>query len=91
MPVTMGVHANAKEVTISIQNSGAVIPPEAMDAIFNPMVQLAILENQSERSSTSLGLGLYIAKKITVAHGGSISVKSDDTSGTTFTVVIPRL
>jgi signal transduction histidine kinase len=55
------------------------------------MVQLAITADQTERASTSLGLGLYIAKKITVAHEGSISVESLDPTGTTFTVVIPRV
>jgi len=89
-PVTMKLSANEREATISIQNSGALIPKESIDAIFDPMVQLAIAPDQTERASTSLGLGLYIAKKITAAHTGSISVESSDPIGTVFTVVIPR-
>lgn len=91
MPVTMTLSSNDDCATVSIQNSGALIPQLAMDAIFDPMVQLAITPDQNERASTSLGLGLYIAKKITVAHDGSISVESRDPTGTTFTVVIPRV
>jgi signal transduction histidine kinase len=79
----------AQSVTISIQNSGALIPKDAIDAIFDPMVQLAIASEQPARAPTSLGLGLYIAKTITTAHGGAISVVSDKLTGTVFTVVIP--
>lgn len=89
-PVTMTLSSNEHEAIISIQNSGALIPKESIDAIFDPMVQLAISPDQTERASTSLGLGLYIAKKITAAHTGSISVESSDPIGTVFTVVIPR-
>jgi signal transduction histidine kinase len=89
MPVTIRMSSNAEHVTVSIQNSGALIPKEAMDAIFDPMVQLAISANQTDRASTSLGLGLYIAKKISMAHNGLINVASNDLTGTTFTVVLP--
>lgn len=90
LPVTMTLSSDVESATIAIQNSGALIPKEAIDAIFDPMVQLAITTEQTERATTSLGLGLYIAKKITEAHDGSISVESRDPVGTTFTVVIPR-
>ncbi|RFB68178.1 HAMP domain-containing histidine kinase [Herbaspirillum sp. 3R11] len=90
MPVTMTLSSDADSATISIQNSGALIPKEAIDAIFDPMVQLAIVPQQRQRATTSLGLGLYIAKKITEAHDGSIGVESRDSTGTTFTVVIPK-
>jgi len=91
MPVTMTLSSDADSATISIQNSGALIPKEAIDAIFDPMVQLAIVPEQRERATTSLGLGLYIAKKIAEAHDGSIGVESRDSTGTTFTVVIPKV
>lgn len=90
-PVTMAMTSTAESVTIAIQNSGAVIPQDAIEAIFNPMVQLAVTGEQNNRASTSLGLGLYIAKKITAAHDGVISVISNKATGTTFTIVIPRL
>jgi signal transduction histidine kinase len=89
-PVTMTMSPGDADVTIAIQNSGALIPKESIDAIFDPMVQLAIVDDQPERASTSLGLGLYIAKKITMTHNGSINVVSAAPTGTIFTVVIPR-
>jgi len=39
---------------------------------------------------THLGLGLYIAKLIAEAHGGDISVTSNEQAGTTFFLRLPR-
>jgi signal transduction histidine kinase len=39
---------------------------------------------------TSLGLGLFIVRKIVNAHHGKITVESSPTSGTVFTVRLPR-
>jgi signal transduction histidine kinase len=38
----------------------------------------------------SIGLGLYIAREIVTAHGGSIDVRSSAEEGTVFTVRLPR-
>jgi signal transduction histidine kinase len=37
-----------------------------------------------------MGLGLYIAKLIAEAHGGNISVTSNEQAGTTFFLQLPR-
>jgi Histidine kinase-, DNA gyrase B-, and HSP90-like ATPase len=66
---------------------GNPIPPEALQVIFNPLVQVAKSKSEPhERPSTSLGLGLYIAREIVLAHGGSIEVSSTAEAGTAFTV-----
>ena len=40
--------------------------------------------------ATNLGLGLFIAKEVVVAHGGDIKVMSSQENGTTFEVTLPR-
>jgi len=61
-----------------IQLQSAVpVPPEALQVIFNPLVQFAKSKSAPhERPSTSLGLGLFIAREIVLAHGGTIDVTS---------------
>ena len=68
-----------------------MIPAESLHAIFDPMVQLAAEERRSKGApSSSMGLGLFIAREITEAHGGTINVESSEQSGTVFTVRLPR-
>jgi signal transduction histidine kinase len=89
-PVTMTVRGAPEVMLVEVRNFGPVIPPESLKSVFDPLVQLEVAEDQPGRPSTSLGLGLFIAQEITKAHGGSILATSDETSGTTFSVQLPR-
>ncbi|MBC7502083.1 MAG: ATP-binding protein, partial [Herminiimonas sp.] len=80
----------ADALTIQVTNRGATIPSASLEAIFNPMVQLKLEGHQQGRPTSSMGLGLFIAREITEAHGGTLGVESTDGSGTTFTVRLPR-
>jgi len=77
-------------VRLVVHNRGIPIPPEALQVIFNPLVQVAKSKAEPhQRPSTSLGLGLYIAREIVLAHGGTIEVTSTAEAGTAFTVRLP--
>lgn len=88
--VVLDVAGEFDDIVLSVTNFGPVIPPESLKAIFSAMVQLPVDGEQPGRSRTSLGLGLFVARETTLAHGGSIHVSSSDGEGTTFTVRIPR-
>lgn len=88
--VSISAQGEPEAITVAVVNHGPLIRPEALKAIFDPLVQLHDKESQEGRPSTSLGLGLYIAREITQAHGGTISVESSAESGTIFTVKLPR-
>ncbi|MCZ2497952.1 sensor histidine kinase [Xylophilus sp. Kf1] len=88
--VILRVSGDADEVGIAVTNRGSAISEEALSTIFSAMVQLPVEGEQPGRPRTSLGLGLFIARETTLAHGGSIGVSSTDEAGTTFTVRIPR-
>ena len=89
-PVRVLVSEEKDAIIIRVQNQGPVIPPDSLEAIFNPLVQLAGYGQQEGRPSTSLGLGLFIAREITEAHDGTISAESDKNSGTVFTIRLPK-
>jgi PAS domain S-box-containing protein len=73
-------------VAIAIHSFGPPIPKEAQGRIFDAFRR----EKRAKGRSTSIGLGLFIANQIALAHGGWIAVQSPDRDGTTFTVTLPR-
>jgi signal transduction histidine kinase len=90
-PVTLDVRGAADHVHLVVHNRGRPIPPDSLQVIFDPLVQIAGVEGEShQRPSSSLGLGLYIAREIVTRHGGSIQVTSTAQDGTAFAVEIPR-
>jgi len=76
-------------VELQVHNKGSAISAKLIPILFDRFIQGKSGLIADERQSTSLGLGLYIAKEIIVAHGGTINVTSSDTEGTTFTACIP--
>jgi signal transduction histidine kinase len=88
--VGLALNSDDDRLTISVTNFGPVIPADKIASIFDAMVQLPGKAQQRARSHTSMGLGLFIAKQTTLAHGGKISVHSNERMGTIFNVTIPR-
>jgi signal transduction histidine kinase len=86
-PIFLVVQQDNSAVTLTVKNRGVPIAPEAMQVIFNPLVQIETSPTQlHDRPSTSLGLGLYIANEIVTRHGGSMHVRSSAADGTAFSV-----
>lgn len=81
-PVRVRAFAKSGEVEISVANGGRPIPPEARERLFQPFYRA------SGSSTVGLGLGLFIAAQIAEAHGGTLSMTSDDNE-TRFTFVLP--
>lgn len=88
-PIDIQIVGVAERVLFSVRNQGAAISEDALPNLFSSLVQLPKKAGDA-RPRSSLGLGLYIAKQIAIAHGGDITVQSDDVTGTVFTVEIPR-
>lgn len=88
-PIKVHVAGESDRVQITVQNEGAPIPAESLPKLFSSLVQLPA-KGHEVRPRSSLGLGLFIAKQIAIAHGGDIEVHSDERRGTVFTVGVPR-
>jgi len=89
-PVIIDASGEDHGITVKVINEGTIIPDDAIDLIFKPLVQLTVKHVDHTRPKTSLGLGLFIAREIANAHGGEINVKSDASNGTVFTAFIPH-
>ncbi|MDP2215714.1 MAG: HAMP domain-containing sensor histidine kinase, partial [Methanolobus sp.] len=73
-------------VKVHISDSGIGIPASAQQEIFKPFKQL---DSSLERRYEGTGLGLYIVKKLTEMHGGTVSMESEVGKGSTFTLSLP--
>lgn len=89
-PVGLTVSGEVGDVLLVVHNGGAPIPPSVLPTLFDPFVRAAAAESPARRRHGSLGLGLYIARELVAAHGGTIDVTSSADGGTAFSVRLPR-
>ena len=82
------IHVEARDLggtlRLAVTNQGTPIPEEIRPSLFLPFSR-----RSERRRLQGLGLGLYIASQIALAHGGRIDVESDEANGTTFALTIP--
>ena len=71
---------------IRIADTGVGIPPEKLETIFEPFVQL---RDRPQSGEQGLGLGLAISRDLARGMGGELSVVSTVGEGTTFTLKLP--
>lgn len=74
------------KVSFSITDSGIGIPLADRERLFEKFVRM---ENAKKVDANGSGLGLFIAKKIVDAHGGTIWFTSTEGAGTTFYIDLP--
>ena len=68
---------------VEVRDHGKGIAPDQLPLLFKPYTRLG------EDTSTGLGLGLYLAREIITAHGGTIEAESKLGQGTAITVRLP--
>ena len=72
-------------VAVSVRDHGPGIPVESQRLIFEKFGRVS----QGGGSKPGAGLGLFIARSIAEAHGGTLDVESEAGSGAKFTVRLP--
>jgi signal transduction histidine kinase len=85
--ITLRAAATGSTVRVEVADTGAGIPAEAQAHIFERFFQADPSRPGGARHGA--GLGLAIVKEIVAAHGGTISVRSEPGTGSTFTVTLP--
>jgi two-component system OmpR family sensor kinase len=81
--ITIELDSNVAGTTLHIRDQGPGVKSEQIAFLFEPFVQL------ESPSSQGVGLGLAIAKRAVLAHGGSIKAANGLEDGLTITVWLP--
>lgn len=84
--LSLEVFRAGRSACIRVSNSGAAIPAEELDELFQPFRRG--LDSRSRREG-GFGLGLAIIRAVTQVHGGEISATARPDGGLTLTVCLP--
>jgi PAS domain S-box-containing protein len=83
-PILVTLARDGDAAVITVRDHGPGVQPEDMDRIFHRFERAT-----SMRHHGGFGLGLYVARQIALAHGGSIAVENAEGGGARFTVRLP--
>lgn len=81
------VRSSGDDIVVTVSDTGIGVPADSIDRIFERFYRA---DKSHSRKIGGTGLGLSIVKHGVSLHGGSITVKSSEDSGTTFTMVLPK-
>jgi len=85
--VRVGCKNSERTASIEVIDTGAGIPTDKLEAIFEPFVQLGRSLSSAHEGT---GLGLAISRELARAMDGELTVSSNVGSGSTFTLTLPR-
>ena len=80
--VSVSVRQEPNSVVIDVADTGAGIPADQLEHIFERFVKIG--------DSAGTGLGLSIARDLVEAHGGTVTAANRSGGGAVFTVRLPR-
>ncbi len=84
LPVRVTIFRRQRDACVKVCDRGVGIEPEAQAHVFD-----AFERASSAQRKQGFGLGLYIAARLTRAHGGRIELESRPGAGTCMTVCLP--
>jgi signal transduction histidine kinase len=85
--INLDVYENGSQVTLSVCNDSAGIPPEKIPLLFKKFSRLDSPEYAGKKGT---GLGLYICREIVEKHGGEIWVDSKVGEWVKFSFTLPK-
>ena len=83
-PIDLLLRAQGGHAVLTVRDQGVGIPKEAQARIFDRFVRMT-----DAKTTTGLGLGLFITRQLVEAHRGTIEVESEPGHGSTFTAKLP--
>lgn len=83
--IKVSLFIDESDAVILFEDDGCGIPKNLSEDIFKPFVRT---DNSVSSESGGSGLGLSIAKKIALAHGGDLTLLTDIDQGCTFKIIL---
>jgi two-component system sensor histidine kinase KdpD len=83
--ITIRAEKASAEIIFSVRSFGPVIPINDRERIFDRYYRSTARPSRA----AGTGIGLSVAKRVALLHGGSVWVTSDETEGTTFYAALP--
>ena len=87
-PVLLHARPLLEALEVEVTDRGIGIDPDDMPHLFTPFFRS---DRSRARKTGGVGLGLALARRIVVAHGGTLSLESQPGQGTTARVTLPGL
>jgi signal transduction histidine kinase len=84
--IRLSASSGGSGITIVVEDTGAGIPADSIDRIFERFYRLDTGRARSEGGS---GLGLAIARKLAEAHGGTLTAENRPEGGARFMLRLP--
>lgn len=80
------LESHRDEVTFTVRDNGIGVPTQAKKRLFSKFYRA---DNAKKARPDGTGIGLYMAKRVVVAHGGSIIFESTEGEGSVFGFRLP--
>ena len=86
-PIIIRTWPEPGAVALAVEDRGCGIPPEDLSRVFEPFYRA---ESARQLGHAGVGLGLAVARRIALTHGGTITAESTPGRGSRFVVRLPR-
>ncbi len=84
--ISVIVSAEGGDAVVTVADTGIGVPEQEMPRLFERFHRI---ENARSRSNEGSGIGLALVQELVQLHGGTITARSAEGDGTTFTVRLP--
>lgn len=84
--IRLSATREAGKLVIAVEDDGPGIPEEERERVFEPFYRL---DRSRDRATGGFGLGLSIARKAVLLHGGNVTVETSALGGASFKVTLP--